>query len=123
MKYAIKLLIVTTFVVIISWQVLSLAAKPPFDYDKYVKRVDSVEEKLIAANFGEAKVLLLSEEEEDKEKANIILNQMIKEYEKLKNNTALRQNVLEEIAVLSYKTGNYEEALIKAQDVLKEYPK
>lgn len=109
--------------VIISWQVLSLAAKPPFNYDKYVEKVERIEAKLTAGNFAEAKVLLLSEEAEDKEKAKVIFNNMIQEYEGIKHNPKYRQKAMEEIASLNYKAGNYKEALIKAEETLKEYPK
>lgn len=123
MKYIIKVFIITAFVVIISWQVLSIAAKQPLDYDKYVKNVERIESKLLSASFSEAKLLLMSGDAEDRKQANILLNQMIEEYEELKNNSKQRQHALEEIVVLTYKTGNYEEALVKAVEVLAEYPK
>jgi len=125
MKYAIKAIIITLFVVIISRQVISLAAKPSLDYDKYERKMEQIQAKLIQASYAEAIIEMrdLEAGEEGKEKAKVILNKMIEEYEGLKHNPEQRQKAMEEIAVLTYKIEDYESALEKAEDTLSEYPK
>jgi len=123
MKLIIKLLIVTAFVVVISWQVISLAAKAPFDYDKYVENVERIEAKLAAASEPEANLLLISADEEDKQKGRDIIENMIEGYKKLEHNKELRQKVKEEQVKLNYRIGKNEEAIRTAKEVLVEYPK
>ncbi|MFH1776978.1 MAG: tetratricopeptide repeat protein [Candidatus Omnitrophota bacterium] len=137
MKTLIKFSVITVLVVIILWQVLSIAQSPPFNFDYPVKCVEYIEsvldrsERITAVidkqkpldpawNYTEAKLALLVE---DKDEANSILGSMIKEYDEQSNAPDLRQKALEEIAVLTYFTEDYEQAKIKAEQALKEYPK
>ncbi len=137
MKCLLKLSIITIFVVILCWQIIGFANKPGFDFDKQVKCVERVEaslDKMESAadilnkqkplnpslNYPEAKLLLMSN---NKPEANIVLNKIIEEYEEIINDPSSRQKALEEITVLTYYMEEYEKAFLKAQEVLKEYPK
>ncbi|RKY35749.1 MAG: hypothetical protein DRP78_05215 [Candidatus Omnitrophota bacterium] len=133
MKYVIKLALITIFVSVIFFQVLGLAQRPGFNYDFYLKCAQKIEDVLDSYEIAEyteikpdilytdAKLALLKEDVHSL-KANAVFKQMIKEYEKLKTDPEQRQKALEEIANLTYKSGNYKKALIKAQEVLAEYP-
>lgn len=138
---------ITVLVVIILWQVLSIAQAPPFNFDYPVKCVEYIEtvldrterigsgldrtERITAVidkqkpldpawNYTEAKLAMLAD---DPAEAKSIFSSMIKEYEERSNAPELRQNALEEIAVLTYYAKDYELAKIKAEQALKEYPK
>jgi tetratricopeptide (TPR) repeat protein len=111
--------------VIISRQVIGLAAKPLFDYDTYVDNIEEINAHLTAASYPEVVLELrdIEEKENSQKKANVVLNKMIQEYEQLQYNPKQRQHALEEIAALTYWTQDYEKAFLKAHEALAEYPK
>ncbi|MFH2137683.1 MAG: tetratricopeptide repeat protein [Candidatus Omnitrophota bacterium] len=123
MRTAIKLFIVTAFIVVISFQVLSIAAYAPFDYTPYVGYVEQIEAQLAAAMYPEAILGLRSEDEKSEEKAQTLASQLIKDYEQLEVSPAHKQQAMEEVAMLLYRKKDYEQALIKAKTILEEYPK
>ncbi|MBU1044794.1 MAG: hypothetical protein KJ915_10410 [Candidatus Omnitrophica bacterium] len=138
MKKVIKVVVIVIFLAVITKQVVGLSNNPSIDYDKYIQSIEKLEFNLAAAGYSEAKLLIMSDIEDDpqfdpnennfkpskdKVKANKTIARLISEYEGLQHNPKLRQKSVEEVAVLNYRMDNHDVASIKAKEVLGEYPR
>jgi hypothetical protein len=118
----IKIVLITVFTAIISWQVFSIAAYVPFDYSPFLKYAQQTELFLADAGRNDVNLSLRVNRGKLKAEDSELISKLIDEYGELQNNGKYKQQAMEEIAALRYWAKDYNAALDEAKNVLAEYP-
>ena len=123
MKNLIKIIFITGFVFIVSWQVLSIASYTSYDATPCFKNVQQVDLFLADAARNDLNLSLRLNKGEFRNPDLKLVKKLIEEYEALENNVKYKQQSMDEIAALYYWAKDYEAAFEQAKNVLAEYPK